>query len=166
MVRSGWSKLREDNGSWSFRLMFYSFLIPVGVFLQNLCLACLFHAILTLYRCSLSSKQPYCILEMCLFALRSCGALVYICFPPAVVEGLEGEKCGHVICDHNLFWISHRTSYQMGPPNPNDGWVGAWFWLVFLLLETSPIYTIFAILFLDPQIITWYRLWESVHLIK
>jgi len=53
------------------------------------------------------------------------GASVYICFPPAVVEGFGGRKCGHVICGYYYIINYHCTHPHMGPPNSNDGWVGA-----------------------------------------
>ena len=52
---------------------------------------------------------------------RLCGAIVYKCFPPAVVEGLEGEKSGHVICGYGYikyyYYITlHKCSH--GTPKP------------------------------------------------
>src|SRR5882762_7700073 len=43
----------------------------------------------------------------------------------------EGRKCGHVICGcYYLYYLGFGycivQNNWMGPPNPNDGWVGAW----------------------------------------
>ena len=49
-----------------------------------------------------------------------CGMFVYKCFPPAAIEGLEGEKGGHVICGCNYYIILNITlcTVSYGTPKP------------------------------------------------